>query len=371
VTLVATDADGDPVTYSIVSAPNHGTLAGSSANRTYTPASNYNGPDSFTFRASDGVNDSNVATVSVTVDPVNDPPVASPNSALLAEDSFALVPLPATDVDGDPLTYSIVSPTAHGVLSGSGANRTYTPDANYNGADSFTFKANDGTADSNTATVSLIVLPVNDAPVAVNDSATTAQGAPVTITVLANDTDIDGPALSIAAVSDPPHGTAVANGNGTITYTPDAAYSGPDAFAYTASDGAATSNLATVSITVTPAPPANPFHIGDLDGTASVSGKTWTAKVTLRVHNATHGNVPSVVVTVTWSGGGTGSAACTTATNGTCTVQLTKLSRASATNVTFTVISAVRSGWAYVPGANHDIDGTGDSNGTVITIAHP
>ena len=130
------------------------------------PAPNYNGPDNFSFRASDGANESNVATVSITVNPVNDPPVASPNTAMLAEDSFALVPLPATDVDGDSLTYSIVDQPAHGVLSGSGASRTYTPDPNYNGPDSFTFKANDGTADSNTATVSLTVLPVNDAPVA-------------------------------------------------------------------------------------------------------------------------------------------------------------------------------------------------------------
>src|SRR5207342_2522535 len=126
VTLTAT-GDGDPLTYSIVNAPAHGMLAGSGAQQTYTPAPNYNGPDSFTFQASDGVNDSNLATVSIMVNSVDDPPVASPNSALLAEDSFALVPLPATDVDGDPLTYSIVAPPAHAALSGSGASRTYTP----------------------------------------------------------------------------------------------------------------------------------------------------------------------------------------------------------------------------------------------------
>src|SRR4029077_9938025 len=133
VALVATDADGDPLTYSIVSSPGHGTLAGSGATQTYIPAPNYNGPDTFSFSASDGANESNVATVSITVNPVNDPPVASPNSAVLAEDSFALVPLPATDVDGDPLTYSIVDQPAHGALSGSGASRTYTPDPNFHG----------------------------------------------------------------------------------------------------------------------------------------------------------------------------------------------------------------------------------------------
>src|SRR5690349_16757054 len=106
VTLVATDPDGDPLTYSIVNAPAHGTLAGANANLTYTPAPNFNGTDFFTFQATDGANASNVASVEITVNPVNDPPVANPNSAVLLEDSFALVPLPATDVDGDPLTYS-------------------------------------------------------------------------------------------------------------------------------------------------------------------------------------------------------------------------------------------------------------------------
>ena len=193
VTLSAT-GDGDPLTYTIVNAPGHGTLAGSGASQTYSPEPNYNGPDSFTFRASDGVNDSNLATVSITVNPVNDPPVASPNSALLAEDSFALVPLPATDADGDPLTYSIVEQPAHGALSGSGASRTYTPAPNYNGPDSFTFEANDGTADSNTATVSLTVLPVNDAPVAVDDAASVAEDGSIPVAVLANDSDVDGDA---------------------------------------------------------------------------------------------------------------------------------------------------------------------------------
>ena len=166
VVLVASDPDCQPLTYSIVTPPAHGALSGSGADLTYTPAANYHGSDSFTFRASDGVNESNIATVSITVNPVNDPPVASPNSAILAEDSFAMVGLPATDIDGDPLTYSIVTGPAHGALSGSGNSRTYTPAANYHGPDSFTFKASDGTVDSNAAAVSLTVLPVNDPPIA-------------------------------------------------------------------------------------------------------------------------------------------------------------------------------------------------------------
>jgi Ca2+-binding RTX toxin-like protein len=252
VTLVASDADGDSLTYSIVSAPGHGTLAGSGPNQTYVPAPNYNGPDDFSFRASDGANESNVATVSITVDPVNDPPVASPNTALLAEDSFALVPLPAIDVDGDSLTYSIVDEPAHGALSGLGASRTYTPNPNFNGPDSFTFKANDGFVDSNTATVSLTVLPVNDAPVAVDDAATVAEDGSVSVPVLGNDSDVDGDALSVTSVGAPAHGTAVLQGDGTVLYTPGANYNGGDSFSYSISDGNGGSDAASVSLTVTP-----------------------------------------------------------------------------------------------------------------------
>ena len=116
VTLGASDGDGDSLSYSIVTAPAHGVLTGTGANRTYTPAANYNGPDSFTFKANDGVNDSNIATVSVTVTSVNDAPVAVGASRTLAEDAFEAVTLAATDVEGDTLTYSIVGAPTHGVL---------------------------------------------------------------------------------------------------------------------------------------------------------------------------------------------------------------------------------------------------------------
>jgi len=236
-TLAASDADGDPLTYSLVTAPEHGTLAGASASRTYTPAADFNGTDSFTFEASDGVNESNVATVTITVNAVNDPPVASANSAILAEDSFALTPLPATDVDGDPLAYSIVDQPAHGFLSGSGASRTYTPDSNYNGPDSFTFVANDGTADSNVAMVSVTVMPVNDAPVAAGDVTTVAEDGSTAADVLANDSDVDGDTLTVTSVSAPAHGTTVIQGDGTVLYTPQANYNGGDSFTYSIADG--------------------------------------------------------------------------------------------------------------------------------------
>src|SRR5206468_7975667 len=141
--------EGSPLTYTVVSGPAHGTLSGTAPIVTYTPAANYNGTDSFTFKASDGALDSNVATVSITVTAVNDAPVANNQTVTTDEDTAKAITLSATDVEGSPLTYTVVSGPAHGTLSGSAPTVTYTPAANYNGADSFTFKANDGTLDSN------------------------------------------------------------------------------------------------------------------------------------------------------------------------------------------------------------------------------
>jgi ABC-type oligopeptide transport system substrate-binding subunit len=168
ITLRATDANSDPLSYSIVTGPAHGTVTALVGNSlTYTPNPNYNGGDSFSFKASDGANDSNTATVSVTVNPVNDAPVANAQSVATKEDTPKPITLAATDIEGDALTYAVVQAPAHGVLTGSGANRTYTPAANYNGPDSFSFKASDGSADSNVAAVSLTVTPVADARLAV------------------------------------------------------------------------------------------------------------------------------------------------------------------------------------------------------------
>ena len=155
ITLTATDPEGDPLTYSIVTGPSNGTLSGTTPNVTYTPASDYTGSDSFTFKANDGNADSNTATVSITVNAL---PVANNQSVTTNKNIAITITLIATDADGDPLTYSITTGPSHGTLGTlTGAVVTYTPASNYTGADSFTFKANDGNADSNTATVSITV----------------------------------------------------------------------------------------------------------------------------------------------------------------------------------------------------------------------
>ena len=171
VLLNDTDADGDPLTAVVVSGVQHGTLALNSMNGSfsYTPNANYNGADSFTYKANDGPADSNVATVSLTVTPVNDAPVASNDGYATNEDTVLTVDAAAgvlindTDADNDPLTAALVSGVQHGMLAlNANGSFSYTPDANYNGPDSFTYKAFDGSANSDVTTVSITVDPVND-----------------------------------------------------------------------------------------------------------------------------------------------------------------------------------------------------------------
>jgi VCBS repeat-containing protein/predicted outer membrane repeat protein len=253
ITLTATDVDGDPLTWSIVTPPAHGALTGTAPNLNYTPNLNYNGPDSFTFKVRDGTVDSNIATVSITITPVNDAPVANPQSVTTTEDTAKAITLTATDVEGDTLTWSIVTPPAHGTLTGTAPALTYTPDANYNGPDSFTFKVNDGHVDSNVATVTITVTPVNDAPVAVVDSYVTNEDTTLIVDapgVLGNDTDAENDPLTAILNVGPTHGDLTLNANGSFVYTPDANYFGIDSFTYHANDGKLDSNIATVTIVI-------------------------------------------------------------------------------------------------------------------------
>ncbi len=174
--LVATDVEGSTLTYTVVANGTHGTVTITNAAAgaySYVPVANYNGTDSFTFKANDGLTDSNTATINVTVTSVNDAPIATSQSPTVSYKIGSALTLAATDADGNLLTYAIVSGPAHGALSGTAPNLTYTPTLGYAGSDSFTFKVNDGTVDSTVATVS-ITIPIPAAPSSLSYSSPTA-----------------------------------------------------------------------------------------------------------------------------------------------------------------------------------------------------
>ncbi|MCA9938168.1 MAG: tandem-95 repeat protein, partial [Anaerolineales bacterium] len=250
VDVLANDSDpnGDALTVSGVTQPTHGVVVNNGADVTYTPDADYNGPDSFTYTISDGNGGTDTATVSLTIAPVNDAPVALNDSDTTLEDVPVTIDVLAndTDVDGDALTVSAMTQPTHGGVVNNGTDVTYTPDADYNGLDSFTYTVNDGHGGTDTATVAVIVTAVGDAPIAMNDSATTPEDTPVTIDVLANDFDGDGDPLTVTAVSTATHGTVALNPDSSVTYTPDADYHGSDSFTYTVSDGNGGTDTATV-----------------------------------------------------------------------------------------------------------------------------
>ena len=263
-----TDTDGGPKTINSVTQPANGTVAiiGGGAGLTYAPDADYcNAPpgttlDTFTYTLNGG----STGTVSMTVTCADDAPVAVNDSKTVGEDDPATavnVLSNDNDIDGGPISIGSVTQPANGsvVITGGGTGLTYAPDADYCNAppgttpDTFTYTLTPG---SSTATVSVSVTCADDAPVAVNDSATVAEDSGASaVTVLANDTDIDGGPKSVASVTQPANGTVVITGGGTgLTYAPDANYCNtppgttPDTFTYTLSPGGSS---ATVSVTVT------------------------------------------------------------------------------------------------------------------------
>jgi VCBS repeat-containing protein len=283
------DPDGDPLSAVLVTGPSHGTLTlNDDGSFTYTPAANFNGTDSFSYRASDGLLTSSPATVTITVTAVNDAPVAAADAYSTVEDTALTVGAPGvlgndSDPDGDTLSALVGSEPSNGTLTlNASGSFTYVPAANFNGSDSFTYRASDRDA-SGVATVSITVTAVNDAPAAAADAYTTAEDAALTVAapgVLTNDSDPEGDALSAALVAEPGHGTLTLNANGSFTYTPAANFNGSDSFTYRAGDGSLTSGLATVTITVTAVNDAPTVTVA-AGGTCGTDGRSGTINLTL------------------------------------------------------------------------------------------
>ena len=282
------DIEGDS-TLSVVTNPSNGSAVVNTNNTPgvltddfiiYTPNLNTNGTDSFTYQLNDGVNPPATATVNLTINPVNDAPEAVDDSVITNEDTPVTFNVLANDSDaeGNPLTLTIVSDPSNGIAvvndNGTPSNPTddfitYTPNLNANGSDSLTYQVDDGNGGIGTATVNLTINPVNDPPIALDNTVTTDEDIPVNIDVITNESDPDGDSI-LTVVKPPNHGTAVVNDNGTpdnfsddfITYISDPDYNGPDSFAYRLDDGVNPPSTGIVNVTVT-AVNDSPFAVDD------------------------------------------------------------------------------------------------------------
>ena len=259
--VLGTDPDEDPLTFTILSEPTNGTISGfnpATGALIYTPDADYNGPDSFTFEACDPDGLCDTATVTITVEPVDDPSTADPQSLITSEDTPLPITVTGSDIDGEPVTHNIVSGPSHGTISGFDTvtgELIYTPDENFTGTDSFVFEACDphpghGCAQ---ALVTISVTPVNDPPIANDDATSTPEDTSKVISVWANDLDIDGnlDPTTVSITSPPASGSvSLDTATGDVTYTPDANYNGIDAFSYQICDTDGQCDTATVSVNV-------------------------------------------------------------------------------------------------------------------------
>lgn len=311
--LGATDADGDSLTFTAGTlAVAHGTLTISSNGFfIYAPSANFHGTDTFSFSANDGTTISAQGIITLTINPVNDAPVA--NAAAIETDintAFNGV-LTGTDVDEDPLTFSAGAvAAAHGsVTINPNGTFTYTPTVGYIGPDAFTFKVNDGTLNSAEATVSVTVNALNTAPTVVNGSATLNENTVLNASASNLGSDADGDSLTYAVVTATTHGTLVFDSNGMFVYTPTLNYNGPDSFTFKANDGQADSNVGTVSITVVSVDspltlnlPSSPAHVAknsikvQIDPAASVSDVDTVVNYTNAQLTVTIPNLPTADV---------------------------------------------------------------------------
>ncbi|MDD0842053.1 Ig-like domain-containing protein, partial [Pseudomonas sp. Gutcm_11s] len=310
------DADGDSLKIISVGNPSHGTVSLSSdgSTVTFTPTANYYGPATFTYTISDGHGGTSTATVTVNVNAVNDAPVASDDSGSVNENASLTVTTANgviaglgrdTDVDGDTLTVTAIRTGAENGTGTAGtvgssltgtygtltlnANGSYTYAANNadrlalgtTGSDVFTYTVSDGKGGIDTATLTITVTGLNDAPVAVNDSGAVNENAILTVPVadgviagVGRDTDVDGDSLTVSAIRTGTesgsgtagtvgsaltgtYGTLTLNANGSYTYVANNAdrlaqgVTATDTFTYTVSDGKGGNDTATLTITVT------------------------------------------------------------------------------------------------------------------------
>ena len=269
------DADNDSLTITNFTQPASGTLTLVGNQFTYIPVPNDFGILSFSYTISDGNGGEDSALVMITIRPINDAPIAVDDVYTTDEDQVLTISTYATgilanDTDVDNLLHMATllpggEPTKGTVSINLNGTFTYTPNANATGVDTFIYKVSDMLGASDLGLVTININPVNDAPVAVADTYTTAEDTALVVTlpgILGNDSDVDGDTITAVLVSDVSNGTLTLNADGSFTYTPAANFVGTDSFSYKVNDSLLDSNTVTVEIDVTAvndAPVANPL----------------------------------------------------------------------------------------------------------------
>uniref|UniRef100_UPI001298516C Ig-like domain-containing protein n=1 Tax=Roseimaritima sediminicola TaxID=2662066 RepID=UPI001298516C len=274
------DIDGDTLTVSQVADPTNGSATiNGDGDIVYTPNLNFHGTDSLTYQIDDGAGGANTATITITVASVNDTPVAVDDAVTTNEDTPISIDVLDNDgdVDGDALSVAIhEQPSAGSLQLNLDGSITYTPVANFSGIDSFAYSLSDPQQASDKAVVTVTVVPVNDAPRASDDSATTPEDTTVTIDVLGNDVDLDDSDLTVTLDGQAAHGTAVVDAHGWITYTPAANFHGSDTFRYEVRDASGASDTAEVSVMVNP---VNDPPVANADATTTSQDTAITIDV--------------------------------------------------------------------------------------------
>jgi len=299
-----TDADGGTLTVTTVTQPANGVASypgsGLFSDITYTPYSNFNGDDSFTYSISDLQGGSDTATVNIKVLPVNDPFIITaydpPAPVTMNEGGSQIFSVTASDIDGDVLTYS------------------WTKDSSQTGTDSPSYTFQPGYTAAGTYNIAcevsdgfvivlqewkVVVEDINRAPDAVDDTAVTTEDNPVTIYVLTNDSDLDGDSLTVDSITPPDHGTILTiQTDGLINYEPNPDYYGQDSFTYTVSDGNGGTDSATVNITIN--------SVNDAP-VAGIGGPYETNEGTALQFNGSGSDPDGTIVSWAWDFAGLGS----------------------------------------------------------------
>ncbi|OQW97512.1 MAG: hypothetical protein BWK77_01535, partial [Verrucomicrobia bacterium A1] len=279
VTLVATDPNTNSLVYRIWDAPNHGAITGTPPYVVYVPDTNYFGADRFTFRADDGVAMSSTGTISITITPVPDAPVAMALATNTLINQGVTVTLKATDPETSMLSYRILTPPAYGML---GTNRlpnvTYVPTNDYVGLDTFTYCASDGSLTSAPATVTIDVRVPNLLPIATSQWHTILEETPLPVTLTG--ADPEGAPIWFSIGAYPEHGW-LSGALPNLTYTPNANFFGQDSFTFHVNDGQDQSWAGRISITVSnvndaPNTPSSPSPADGAPDQSVATDLSWT-----------------------------------------------------------------------------------------------